>query len=134
MSNPTVGLLQPNDDANFARQARQSSYSNTVSLIDYNSQNARDQSSNALLINPIFENATAATTKAIKMKEFQGAEFVPIINSARTIVRQTVINSYTYKLKLTFTKMTPDDYGEYLCISSNPLGNSTTSFALLSKC
>jgi hypothetical protein len=66
------------------------------------------------------------------MKEFQRGDFVPIIKSATTLVRQTVVNSYTYKLKLTFTKVTPEDYGEYRCISSNLLGSSTTSFALLS--
>lgn len=46
------------------------------------------------------------------------------INKAYMTVKQTAINSFTYKLRLTVAQMQADDYGQYSCISTNPLGSS----------
>ena len=39
-------------------------------------------------------------------------------------VKQTALNPYTYKLRLTIAKMQADDYGDYVCSASNSMGSS----------
>lgn len=48
-------------------------------------------------------------------------------------VKQTAINPYTYKLKLTIAKMQLDDYGKYSCIATNSLGTHESSVIVTSK-
>lgn len=55
------------------------------------------------------------------------------INKAYMSVKQTALNSFTYKLKLTVAQMQPDDYGQYTCISTNTLGNSEAHVIVTSK-
>lgn len=48
-------------------------------------------------------------------------------------VKQTAINAYTYKLKISIAKMRPADFGEYICLSSNSMGNSSARVLVKSK-
>jgi len=49
-------------------------------------------------------------------------------------VKQQPVNQYTYKSRLTIAKMSADDYGEYICHSSNVLGSSETRVIVTCKC
>lgn len=135
--NPIVGSnphRQTNNAKFVHKKRRQSSSPNKTNLILENKpRDGQEQPLNVQLINPNSGIHTTTNIEPEKTREFQGVELVPIIKSTTTIVRQIVVNSYTYKLKLTFVKVTPEDYGEYMCISSNSLGNSTTNFVLQSK-
>lgn len=133
LSNLAIGFdnfLQPNS-LNIVRQKQQSIHRN--SSIEQNLLESQRNSSNFKLINqPILENTNAHPREM--SESFYEREILPILNSTTTTtVRQTVINSYTYKLKLAIAKVTQEDYGEYTCVSINPLGNSTTNFILLSE-
>lgn len=46
------------------------------------------------------------------------------LTSAYVTVKQTALNAYTYKLRLSIARVQPDDFGGYVCISSNSLGTS----------
>lgn len=46
------------------------------------------------------------------------------LTSAYVTVKQTAVNAYTYKLRLSIARVQPDDFGGYVCISSNSLGAS----------
>lgn len=116
-------FLQPFNDLKFVRQKRQQNSSSF--------ENQQKPSNFKLINQPNVEPTNAYLTK---MNEaFHGREILPINKSTTTTVRQTVMNSYTYKLKLTISKVTQEDYGEYTCVSINPLGNCTTNFILLSE-
>lgn len=52
---------------------------------------------------------------------------------AYVTVKQTAVNSYTYRLKLTIARMRHDDYGEYSCISTNALGSSEAHVIVTGK-
>lgn len=54
-------------------------------------------------------------------------------SKASVSVKQSAVNSYTYKLKLTVSKTQPEDYGEYSCIASNSIGNSESMITVTSK-
>uniref|UniRef100_A0A6G1S8R6 Lachesin n=1 Tax=Aceria tosichella TaxID=561515 RepID=A0A6G1S8R6_9ACAR len=46
-------------------------------------------------------------------------------NKAYVTVKQTALNPYTYKLRISIAKMRPSDLGEYVCTSSNSMGTSS---------
>lgn len=52
---------------------------------------------------------------------------------AYVAVKQTAVNPYTYKLKLTIDRMQPDDYGKYTCVATNPLGTYQSTVMVTSK-
>lgn len=55
------------------------------------------------------------------------------ITSAYVTVKQTAMNSYTYRLRLTIDRVQADDFGGYVCISSNALGSSQEYLSVTSK-
>lgn len=55
------------------------------------------------------------------------------LTSAYVTVKQTATNSYTYKLRLTIDRVQAEDFGGYICISSNPLGTSQEYTFVTSK-
>ena len=59
-------------------------------------------------------------------RAFQGSQ--PLVT-----VKQTALNSYTYKLHLTIAKLNNDDYGQYTCISSNSMGTSESQVIITSE-
>lgn len=64
-----------------------------------------------------------------------GAPIVASANrkSGQVTVKQTPINPYTYRLRLTIGRVQPDDYGDYVCVSSNSMGNAETHVTVTSK-
>jgi hypothetical protein len=55
------------------------------------------------------------------------------LNKAYVTVKQTAINPYTYKLKISIAKMRPIDFGEYVCIASNSMGTSSARVLVKSE-
>lgn len=56
----------------------------------------------------------------------------PPDSKAYVTVKQTAINLYTYRLRMTISRMQLEDYGEYSCISSNSMGASESSITVTS--
>lgn len=48
-------------------------------------------------------------------------------------VKESALNSYTYKQTLTIHRLQVNDYGEYICVSNNSLGVSETKVILTSE-
>lgn len=64
-----------------------------------------------------------------------GTEQTPASTSSKAYVtvRQTPLNTFTYKLRLSIAQMQPDDYGEYICISTNSMGSSKSKVTVTSE-
>jgi hypothetical protein len=52
---------------------------------------------------------------------------------AYVTVKQTALNPYTYKLRISIAKMRPNDFGEYVCTSSNSMGTSSARVLVKSE-
>lgn len=48
-------------------------------------------------------------------------------------VKQSAVNSYTYRLRLTVARVRPSDLGDYVCIASNSLGTSSARVQVRGK-
>ena len=48
-------------------------------------------------------------------------------------VKQTAVNSYTYKLTMIIARTQPDDFGEYVCVASNSIGTAEARVLVKSK-
>lgn len=97
----------------------------------FETTNLEQPNSNVELIYPVWENTTAKVFQPLKEPDI---ETLPNPKSLLVAVRQTAVNPFTYKLKLTFVKISAEDYGEYTCYSMNAVGNSSSSFTIVSKC
>lgn len=57
----------------------------------------------------------------------------PAGSQAFVTVKQTALNSYTYKLRISNAKMRSSDFGEYVCIATNSMGTSSAKVLVKSK-
>lgn len=54
-------------------------------------------------------------------------------NNKTISVKQTAINSFTYKLTLSINKVTHNDFGTYVCSSTSALGTSEATIVVSGK-
>lgn len=54
-------------------------------------------------------------------------------SKAYVTVRQTPLNTFTYRLRLSIARVQLEDYGEYTCISTNSMGTSESMIMVTSK-
>lgn len=82
---------------------------------------------------PVLRKPPQSIPSSEPINAAQAAATSSNINKAYMSVKQTALNSFTYKLRLTVAQMQADDYGQYSCISTNPLGSSEAHVIVTSK-
>lgn len=138
------GDLEPEED--FSERETEGDVSSTEFRTNLAAASYRQLSSPLDLgeesnVTPSFKSLTSDSRNSEKQdeeeKEPQSQAVRSVTTSTNTrayvTVKQTALNSYTYLLKMSISRMHLEDFGQYTCVASNAMGESESSIAITSK-